>query len=106
MKTKREDNSSRAVHSPKEHSDSVLGRLGEVHVPQQHLPIQRAAFAPERRAEELAVSSIARSYEALQMMAWDQFVKHGRPREVNVVSAHAHHLCFVAHRIRRIGDLN
>ena len=52
------------------------------------------------------MSSIARSDEALQMMAWDQFVKHGRPREVNVVSAHAHHLCFVAHRIRRIGDLN
>src|SRR5258707_9841136 len=65
MKTQRENDSSRAMHSPEEHAYPVLGRLREVHIPQQHFPVERAALGPKRRAEDLAISPISRSHETL-----------------------------------------
>src|SRR5262249_4000547 len=40
MKAERENDARGAVHSPEEHSDLVLRSLGEVEVPEQHLPVK------------------------------------------------------------------
>src|SRR5438105_4511790 len=53
METEREEDAGAAVHPPEEHSDTVLRRLCEVQIPQQHLPVERPAFDIERRANHL-----------------------------------------------------
>src|SRR5262245_33641555 len=102
VKAEREDNSRTTMHAPEEHSDSVLRRLWEVHVPQQQFPVKRPALAPERRAEQAAVRAVASRHEALQMMPRNQFMKYRGARKMNVVAAHAHELLLVRHRVGRI----
>src|SRR5215510_6499596 len=106
MKTEREDDARAAVAAPEEESDAVFGSLRELHVPEQQLAIKRPALAPEGRAEQPAIWLVARSHKALQVMARDQFVMHGRAREVGVVATHAHHLLLVRHRVGWIGYLD
>src|SRR5216684_2095452 len=84
MKAEREDDPRRAMHAPEEHANPVLRRFGEVHIPQQHLPVERAALAPERRGEKRTICSITRGHEALQMMPRYQLVKDRRAREMDV----------------------
>ena len=82
----------------------LLRRPREAQVPEQHLPVQRPALGPEGRVEHPPVGAEARLGERLEVMAGDQLVLHGRPREVAVVAAQAHLLLRVLHRARREGD--
>src|SRR6266545_5350103 len=106
MEAEREDDARAAVAAPEEESDAVFGSLRELHIPEQQLPIKRPALAPEGRAEQPAIWLVARSHKALQVMAWNQFVMHGRAREMRVVAAHAHHLLLVRHSVGGIGNLD
>src|SRR5437588_230157 len=101
MKTERKNDARAAMHAPEKHPNAVLGRLRKIQVPEEHLPIKRVAFGPERRAEETSIRPVTRSHETLQMVARNQLVKNSGPREVYVVAAHAHHLLFVRHRVCR-----
>ena len=74
-----EDDPGAAVFSPEEHADAVLGSFGEIEIPQKHLPVERPALGPEGSSEPLAVGAVAGGHEALQVMARDQLVMHGRP---------------------------
>src|SRR5262249_33528735 len=104
MEAEREYDTRAAVAAPEEESDAVFGSLRELHIPEQQLPIKRPALGPEGRAEQPAIWLVARGHKALQVMARNQFVMHGRAREVRVVAAHAHHLLLVRHRDGGIGN--
>src|SRR5260370_23519228 len=106
MKAERRDDPRAATHAPAAHADAILGRLRKLQVPEQKLPTKRVAFGPERRAEHTAVRFVARGHEALQVMTRDKLVKDRSAREVNIVAAHAHHLLFVRHRVRRKRNQN
>src|SRR5215510_14037138 len=106
MEAEREDDARAAMHAPEEHADAVLRRLGKIQVPEQHLPIERAAFGPERRAEQTAIWLVTRRHKTLQMMTGNQFMKNRGAREVHVVAGHTHHLLLVGHGIRWVRNLN
>src|SRR3954469_25971670 len=71
VELEREDDPGAAVHPPEEHPHAVLGRPGEAPVPEQQLPVEGPALAPERRREEAAVGPVPRGHEPLEMMAGD-----------------------------------
>ena len=104
VEAQREDDAGAAVHAPEEHADAVLGRLGEAAVPEQELPVECPALAPERRVEQPAVRLVPRGHVTLEMMARDHLVKDGGAGEVDVVAAHAHQLRFVGHGVGRKRD--
>src|SRR6266540_1178851 len=89
VETERKNDARTAVHSPEQRADAVFGRFVKFQIPQQKLPIERPAFAGKWRREESAIRAIARRHESLQLVAWDQLVKHGRAGKRYVVAAHA-----------------
>src|SRR5438105_15805387 len=84
VEAEREDDSRAAVHAPEERADAILRRLLELHVPEQQLPVERPALAPERRAEQTAIGPVAGRHIALEVMARNQFVKDCGAREMNI----------------------
>ena len=94
------------MRAPEEHPHPVLRRAREAGIPEQHLPVERPALAPERGAERLPMRVVSRRHEPLQMVPGDQLMVHRRHAEVRIVPAHAHQLVVVRHRIGRVRDLN
>ena len=103
---KRSEKMMRAARCIRQNSMPTLfsGVAGKPTIPEQHLPVERPALGPERRAERAAVRVVARGHERLEVVAGDQLVVHGGAREVDVVAAHAHQLVVVIHRVGGEGD--
>src|SRR5262245_40028476 len=78
VKAERKNDARATMAAPEEHADLVFGRLGETSIPQQQFPIERPAFAPERRAEQAAIRFVAGSHKALKVVTGDQLVLHSR----------------------------
>ena len=104
MKIERKDDPGRSVRTPEQRSDSILGCFSESPVPEQKFPVERPAFAPERRAEKLAVRPVTARHKLLQMMAGNQFVMRDGTGKMRIIAAQAHHLLLVRHTAGRIRD--
>ena len=100
MEAQRKDDPRAAVHPPEQRPDALLRRVREPQIPQQHLPVEGHALGPERRAEQAAIRTIALRHVLLHVVARDQFVEHGGPREEHVVAAQALHLLGDRHAVR------
>src|SRR5690606_16065480 len=72
-------------------------------VPENHFPIKRPAFHPER-CSETAVRFVSIHHINLESMPGNQFVMYDRSGKMRIVSAETHHLRIVSHRVCWICD--
>src|ERR1044071_3168646 len=94
------------MHTPEEHSDLLLRRLGKTQIPQQQFPVKRGSFTPERRPKDRAIWFVTRGHKAPQVMTGNQFMMNSGACKIDIVAAHAHHLLFVGHRVGGEGNQN
>src|SRR2546425_604373 len=75
VKAERKNYPRATMHAPEKHADAILGRLWKFQIPEEHLPVERAAFRPKGRPEQAAIRFVTRVHVTLEMVSGNQFMK-------------------------------